>query len=341
VRRYSACFVLIACGTRPAHRAGVPFEAPQVYDSDEFIQVTDGEFPRTLIVVGGGVIGLEYASMAAALGSEVTVVEARETLLEHVDHEITEALMYHLRRNGVTFRMGESVTNITADACGTATAHLESGKTLVADALLWAIGRQPNTDKLNLDAIQLPLGERGRLSVNQHFQTSIPHIYAAGDVVGFPSLASTSMEQGRIAACHMFGIKHAYRPELLPFGIYTIPEISMVGQTEQSLTRSKTPYEVGFAPFDEVARAQIAGDQTGMLKIIFHAETLKLLGVHILGEGASELVHIGQSVMMSDGAIEALRDMVFNYPSLGEAYRLAAANGMDRIRRRDHAATGA
>src|SRR5262245_19432009 len=333
-RKYSAEFILIACGTRPAHREGVPFEAPQVYDSDEFIQVTYGEFPKTLVVVGGGVIGLEYASMAAALGSEVTVVEERQTLLEHVDCEITEALMYHLRRNGVTFRMGENVTRITADACGTATAHLESGKTLIAEALLYAIGRQPNTDTLNLEAIQLPTEDRGRLSVNEHFQTSIAHIYAAGDVVGFPSLAATSMEQGRLAASHMFGVPRTHRPELLPFGIYTIPEISMVGQNEQQLTRSRIPYEVGVAAFDEVARAQIAGDQTGMLKVIFHSETLELLGVHILGDGASELVHVGQSVMMSGGTVETLRDTVFNYPSLGEAYRVAAANGLDRIRRR-------
>src|SRR5262245_5171708 len=334
VRRHSAEYILIACGTRPARREGIPFEAPQIYDSDEFIQVTEGEFPKTLIVVGGGVIGLEYASMAAALGSEVTVVETRNTLLQHVDHEITQALMYHLRRNNVTFRLGETVTCVTADACGTATACLESGKKLVADALLYAVGRQPNTDKLNLEAIDLPVVDRGRLQVNQHFQTSIPHIYAAGDVVGFPSLASTSMEQGRLAACHMFGMPGVSHPELLPFGIYTIPEISMIGQNEQQLTEARIPYEVGIASFDEVARAQIAGDQTGMLKVIFHAETLKLLGVHVLGEGASELVHVGQTLMVAQGTVEMLRQTVFNYPSLGEAYRVAAAHGLDRIRRR-------
>ncbi len=333
-RRYSAQYVLIACGTRPSHIPGVPFEAPQVYDSDEFIQVTEGEFPKTLIVVGGGVIGLEYASMAAALGSDVTVVESRDTLLQHVDCEITAALMYHLRRNGVTFRMGETVTTITADSCGTATAHLESGKTLVAEALLYAIGRQPNTDKLNLEAIQLPVVDRGKLAVNDFFQTAISHIYAAGDVVGFPSLASTSMEQGRLAAHHMFGVAREHRPELLPFGIYTIPEISMVGQTEQQLTGSKIPYEVGVAAFDDVARAQIAGDQVGMLKLIFHADTLKLLGVHILGEGASELVHIGQMAMVAGNTLDMISETVFNYPSLGEAYRVAAANGLDRVRRR-------
>lgn len=336
--KHSAEFVLIACGTRPAHREGVPFEAPQVYDSDEFIQVTEGEFPKTLIVVGGGVIGLEYASMAAALDSEVTVVETRDTLLQHVDQEITQALMYHLRRNGVTFRLGETVASITADPCGTATAHLDSGKTLVADALLYAIGRQPNTDTLNLGAIQLATADHGRLTVNENFQTAVPHVYAAGDVVGFPSLASTSLEQGRQAAGHMFGQSRVHRPEMLPFGIYTIPEISMVGQNEQQLTAAKVPFEVGVASFDEIARAQIAGDQTGMLKIIFHSDTLKLLGVHILGDGASDLVHIGQSVMMSGGTLEVLRDTVFNYPSLAEAYRVAATNGFDRLRRRGPAA---
>lgn len=330
---HSARNILIACGTRPARKAGIAFEAPQIYDSDEFIQVTEGEFPKTLIVVGGGVIGLEYASMAAALGSEVTVVESRDTLLQYVDHEITSALMYHLRRNGVTFRMGETVASITADDCGTATAVLESGKRLVAEALLYAVGRQPNTDRLELGRIGLATEERGRLKVNEHFQTAIPHVYAAGDVVGFPSLASTSMEQGRVAAYHMFGVPHINRPELLPFGIYTIPEISMVGQTEHQLTEAKIPYEVGIAEFDEIARAQISGDQAGVLKLIFHSDTLKLLGVHILGEGASELVHVGQAVMMAGGTVQTLRDSVFNYPSLGEAYRVAAANGLDGLRR--------
>jgi NAD(P) transhydrogenase len=334
LRRCSAEFILIACGTRPARGAGIAFEAPQIYDTDEFIQVTEGEFPKTLIVVGGGVIGLEYASMAAALGSEVTVVESRHTLLQHVDSEITHALMYHLRRSGVTFRMGESVSRITADACGTATAYLESGKTLVAEALLYAVGRQPNTDRLNLEGIGLPIADRGKLAVNEFFQTKIPHIYAAGDVVGFPSLASTSMEQGRLAACHMFGMPGVSRPDLLPFGIYTIPEISMVGQTEQQLTESKVPYEVGIAVFEDVARAQIAGDQNGMLKLIFQADTLRILGVHVLGEGASELVHIGQSIMVAQGTVEMLRTTVFNYPSLGEAYRVAAANGLARVKRR-------
>lgn len=326
--------ILICCGTRPARREDIPFETPQVYDSDEFIQVTEGEFPRSVIVVGGGVIGLEYASMAAALGSDVTVVEARDSLLSHVDQEITHGLMYHLRRSGVTFRLGEKVVSVDAPPGMPATAVLESGKTLAAEALLYAVGRQPNTDRINLEAIGLEPRDRGRIPVNEFFQTSIPHVYAAGDVVGFPSLASTSMEQGRAAACHMFHLPYRHRPDLLPFGIYTIPEISMVGKTEQQLTSEKIPYEIGVASFEEVAKAQIQGDQSGILKLIFNSEDLTLLGVHILGDGASELVHIGQTVMMSGGTVEVLRDTVFNYPSLAEAYRVAATNGLDRLRRR-------
>jgi NAD(P) transhydrogenase len=333
--RHSADYILIACGTRPARRSDVPFEAPQVYDSDEFIQITEGELPKSIIVVGGGVIGLEYASMVSALGSSVTVVEARNTLLAHVDEEITQALMYQLRRSGVTFRLGEKVTSVTVvDDKSPVTATLESGKTLTAAALLYAVGRQPNTDSLNLGAIGLSTVERGQLAVNESFQTAVSHVYAAGDVVGFPSLASTSMEQGRLAARHMFGEPHVSRPEMLPYGIYTIPEISMIGRNEQQLTNDKIPYEVGIASFDEVAKAQITGDTTGILKLIFHSETLQLLGVHIIGDGAAELIHIGQTLMMSNGTIRVLCDTVFNYPSLAEAYRVAANNGLDRLRLR-------
>jgi NAD(P) transhydrogenase len=335
VRRVSGEYVLLACGTRPARREDIPYEAEQVYDSDEFIQVTGGELPRTIIVVGGGVIGLEYASMMSALGVDTTIIEARGTLLPYVDEEITQALMFHLRRHGVTFRLNEKVVSIAAPEGAGTTAILESGKTLHADALLWAVGRQPNTDKLNLESIGLTCEDRGKLPINGSFQTALPHIYAAGDIVGFPSLASTSMEQGRLAACHMFGHQCVSRPEMLPFGIYTIPEISMVGKSEQQLTAEKIPYEVGVASFDEVAKAQITGDNTGVLKLIFHSENLHLLGVHILGDGASELVHIGQTVMMSGGTIEVLRNTVYNYPSLAEAYRVAAANGLDKLRRRN------
>lgn len=335
-RQFSAANILIASGTRPARRDDIPFAALQVYDTDEFIKVTDGEFPKSLIVVGGGVIGMEYASMAAALGSEVTVVEVKDSLLTYVDSEITQSLMYQLRRAGVTFRLGEKVVSVEAlDTTPlTTVAHLESGKRLIAEALLYAVGRQPNTDTLNLQAVNITTQSRGHLTINDAFQTEVPHIYAAGDVVGFPSLASTSMEQGRLAARHMFGEPIENRPDLLPFGIYTIPEISMVGKNETQLTLEKIPYETGVAQFDEVAKAQITGDQTGLLKIIVHAETMQLLGIHIVGDNASELVHIGQMLMMTGGTVETLAKTVFNYPSLAEAYRVAAANALDKLHRR-------
>jgi NAD(P) transhydrogenase len=279
---------------------------------------------------------MEYASMAAALGSEVTVVEVKDSLLTYVDSEITQSLMYQLRRAGVTFRLGEKVVSVEAlDTTPlTTVAHLESGKRLIAEALLYAVGRQPNTDTLNLAAVNITTQSRGHLTVNESFQTTVPHIYAAGDVVGFPSLASTSMEQGRLAARHMFGEPVENRPDLLPFGIYTIPEISMVGKNETQLTQEKIPFETGVAQFDEVAKAQITGDQSGLLKIIVHAETLQLLGIHIVGDNASELVHIGQMLMMTGGTVETLAKTVFNYPSLAEAYRVAAASALDKLRRR-------
>lgn len=335
-RQFSAANILIASGTRPARREDIPFAALQVYDTDEFIKIADGEFPKSLIVVGGGVIGMEYASMAAALGSEVTVVEVKDSLLTYVDSEITQSLMYQLRRAGVTFRLGEKVVSVEAlDTTPlTTVAHLESGKRLIAEALLYAVGRQPNTDLLNLAAVNIVAQSRGHLTVNESFQTSVPHIYAAGDVVGFPSLASTSMEQGRLAARHMFGEPVENRPDLLPFGIYTIPEISMVGKNETQLTQEKIPFETGVAQFDEVAKAQITGDQSGLLKIIVHAETLQLLGIHIVGDNASELVHIGQMLMMTGGTVETLAKTVFNYPSLAEAYRVAASSALDKLRRR-------
>ena len=212
--------------------------------------------------------------------------------------------------------------------------HGDGRATVGGDRLLYAVGRQPNTDRLNLDAVGLPVDARGRISVNERFQTEVPHIYAAGDVIGFPSLASTSMEQGRLASCHMFGVPCTHAPDLLPYGIYSIPEISMVGKTERRLTEEKGPYETGVAHFEEIARAQIIGDRTGLLKLIFHADTRVLLGVHILGDGAAELVHIGQSVMAAGQTVEWLRDCVFNYPTLAEAYRVAAINGLNKLQRR-------
>jgi NAD(P) transhydrogenase len=324
--------ILIACGTRPARRDDVPYEEEHVYDSDEFVRVTKGDLPKSLIVVGAGVIGLEYTSMMAALDVPVTVVEARSSLLEHVDSEITEALSYNLRRTGVIFRLGEKVVKVSTPNDHTVVTQLESGKTLTANALLYAVGRQPNTDRLNIEAAGLTLQDRGRIQVNEQYQTAVPHIYAAGDVIGAPALASTSMEQGRIASRHMFGLPVDGRPDLLPFGIYTIPEISMVGKNERQLTEAKIPFETSTASFEEIAKAQITGDHTGLLKLIFHSETREILGVHIIGEGASELVHIGQTAMMSQATLDTVASTVFNYPSLAEAYRCAALAGLDKLR---------
>jgi len=321
--------VLIACGTRPARHPDIPFDGKQVLSSDQFFQIEG--IPKELIVVGGGVIGLEFASMLTALGVEITLIEQRPTILDFVDAEIVEALSYHMRRHGAIFRLGEKVTKVERDDRNRVVAHLESGKRIHAEGLLYAVGRQANTDLLKLEAAGLEAGARGKLVVNEDFQTNIPHIYAAGDVIGFPSLAATSMEQGRIASCHMFGVAARMNPALLPYGIYTIPEISMVGQTELSLTNGKIPFEVGISKYEELAKAQIVGDLTGMLKILFHPDTKKLLGVHAMGENAAEIVHIGQAVLTLGGTIDYFRDTVFNYPTFAEAYKVAGLDGLNKL----------
>jgi NAD(P) transhydrogenase len=288
--------------------------------------------PRTTIVVGAGVIGLEYASFLAALGSKVTLIEERLAILDFVDREIIEALCFHLRELDITFRLGEKVTRISVEEQrGAVLADLESGKRVQGDALIYAVGRQGNADQLHLDAAGLTVDGRGRLKVNEVFQTAVSHIYAAGDVIGFPALASTSMEQGRLASSHMFGIPCEHLPELFPYGIYTIPEISVVGQTEETLTANSVPYEVGIAKYAELAKSMMLGDDMGMLKLLFHRQTRKLLGVHALGQRATEIIHIGQAVLFYGGSIEYFRDTVFNYPTLAEAYKVAALNGLNKI----------
>lgn len=329
ITRLTADHVLIACGTRPAHAPDIPFEGKRILDADQLGSVE--RIPRDLIVVGAGVIGLEYASMLAALGVKVTVIEQRPGLLEFADQEILEALCFYLRRQGVVFRLGEKVTGVQIDSDGLVHARMESGKRVHAEGLLYAVGRQANTDLLNIAAAGVAVDSRGRVQVDDFFQTTVPSIYAAGDCIGFPSLASTSMEQGRLAVHHMFLGAQASKPSLFPYGIYTIPEISMVGKTERELTEAKTPYEVGVARYDEVAKGQIAGDATGMLKLLFDPESLKLLGVHAIGEGATENIHIGQTVMTFDGTIEFFRDSVFNYPTFAEAYKVAALNGLNKL----------
>jgi NAD(P) transhydrogenase len=281
--------------------------------------------------VGAGVIGLEYASMVTALNIKVTVIDARPTLLDFADREMIEALMYFMRQRGAMFRLGEKVTSVGYDEKKRVVACLESGKEVHGDALLYTVGRQTNADMLNLEAAGLAADARGKIAVNEFFQTAVPHVYAAGDVIGFPALASTSMEQGRLASCHMFGIQCDSRPHTIPYGIYTIPEISMVGRTEQELTDAKVPYEIGLSKFEELAKGQMLGADTGLLKILFDPKSRRLLGVHIFGERATEIIHIGQAVLAFGGTIDYFRDTVFNYPTMAEAYKVAGLDGLNRL----------
>jgi NAD(P) transhydrogenase len=328
----SAEKIVIGTGTKPASSPKVPINARTIINSDQILDVP--AVPRTLIVVGGGVIGVEYTCMFAALGVRVTLIERRPRLLEFADSEIVEALSYHLRDHRVTMRLNEEVQSVaeTGEGAGVV-AYLESNKKVPADALLYAVGRQGNVDELNLAAAGLEADSRGRIQVNEHYQTSQPNIYAVGDVIGFPSLASVSMEQGRIAAAHAFNKPISSNSNYFPFGIYTIPEISFIGKTEEQLTDEDVPYEVGVGYYREIARGQIRGDTTGRLKLIFHRENLDLLGVHIIGEGASELLHIGQAVLILKGKVDYFIDTVFNYPTLAECYKAAAFNGLNKLAR--------
>jgi NAD(P) transhydrogenase len=327
--RVTADHILIACGTRPAHSPTVPLDGRRVVDSDQLMNVE--RFPRELIVVGAGVIGLEYASMITALNIKVTIIEQRPTILDFVDREIIESLDYFMRQRGAIFRLGEKLVSVEVDEKARVVANLDSGKRVHGDALLYTVGRRTNADLLNIEAAGLAADDRGRISVNEFFQTSVPHIYAAGDVIGFPALASTSMEQGRLASCHMFGAYCHSRKEAVPYGIYTIPEISMVGRTEEELTAAKVPYEIGLSRFEELAKGQMLGTEVGMLKILFDPKSLKLLGVHAIGENAAEIIHIGQAVLALGGTIEYFRDTVFNYPTFAEAYKVAGLDGLNRL----------
>ena len=321
---------VLACGTRPAHSADIPIDGKRIFDSDQVHELE--ELPRELIVVGAGIIGLEYASMFAALGVKVTLLDQRPILLDFVDHEIVESLCFQLRQLGTVFRLGEKVVQVGFDSeRDRVFAKLESGKTVHGAALLYAVGRQANSDQLNLEAIGLAPDGRGKLIVDENYRTSVPHVYAAGDVIGFPALASTSMEQGRLASCHIFGVSGTIPPNQIPYGVYTIPEISMVGATEEQLTRDKIPYEIGISRYAELAKGQMLGDDQGFLKLLFDPTTLKILGVHIIGERAAEIVHIGQAVLALGGTIEYFRDTVFNYPTLAEAYKVAALDGLNKL----------
>ena len=324
--------IIIAVGTRPSTSPNVPINGRTIVNSDQVLDLP--QLPRSLIVVGGGVIGVEYVCMFAILGVRVTLIEKRSKLLEFADQEIVESLSYHLRDSRVTMRLGEEVESVEELPDGGVVANLKSKKRVSGDALLYAVGRQGNVDDLNLAAAGLEADVRGRIPVDEQYQTKVPHIFAVGDVVGFPSLASVSMEQGRIAAARAFDDHHTTsNPSFYPYGIYTIPEISFIGKTEEQLTDEDVPYEVGMAYYREVARGQIRGDTTGRLKLIFHRDTRKVLGVHIIGEGAAELVHIGQAVMTLNGTIDYFVDTVFNYPTLAECYKVAAFNGLGRLNR--------
>ncbi len=324
--------IIVAVGTKPATSAKVPINGRTIVNSDQILDLP--ELPRSLVVVGGGVIGVEYACMFAVLGVRVTLIEKRDRLLEFADREIVEALSYHLRDCRVTFRLGEEVDSVESLPDATVVANLMSKKKVSGDALLYAIGRQGAIDDLNLTAAGLEADNRGRIPVDEHYQTKVEHIFAVGDVVGFPSLASVSMEQGRIAAARAFDDRAATsNPSFYPYGIYTIPEISFIGKTEEQLTDEDVPYEVGMAYYRETARGQIRGDTTGRLKLVFHRDTRKVLGVHIIGEGAAELVHIGQAVMTLGGTMDYFIGTVFNYPTLAECYKVAAFNGIGRLTR--------
>jgi NAD(P) transhydrogenase len=331
-RTVTAAHVLVAVGTEATRDPKIPFDGQNIFVSDDVLGLK--KLPRTLAVIGAGVIGCEYASIFSALGVRVTLVDRARRLLSFVDAEVVEALDYHLRQNRMTLRFSEAVSGIELVPSGADTRvriHLASGKEIVAEKALYSIGRTGATAKLNLEAAGLKADERGRMKANENYQTEVPHIYAAGDVIGFPSLASTSLEQGRLAACHAFGVEAKSTPALFPYGIYTIPEISYVGKNEEELTQANVPYEMGKASYREIARGQIIGDNIGMLKILFHRETRDVLGVHIIGENASELVHIGQSVMTLGGKIDYFVNTVFNYPTLAECYKNAAFDGINRL----------
>ncbi len=328
---------LIAVGTRPARPDNIPFDGKTIFTSDDVLQMD--HLPKTMIVVGGGVIGTEYACIMATLGVRVTLVESRQRLLGFLDQEICDAFQYFMRQRGITLRMGEKVERIDKVEVQNGTVsqlvqtQLESGKKLRAETLLYAVGRQGVCGALELDRVGIEIDDRERLQVDENYQTKVEHVHAAGDVIGFPALASTSMEQGRRAICHAFGQCDVgnYNTSLFPYGIYAIPEISMVGKTEEQLTQEGTPYESGIANYREIARGQLLGDDLGMLKMLIHQETHKVLGVHVIGTGATELIHIGQAVMALDGDAEYFINNVFNFPTLAECYKVAAYNGLNKL----------
>jgi len=326
--RLEAENIVIAVGTRPTRPPQVEFDERTVIDSDGLLGLE--RIPASIVVVGAGVIGIEYASMLAPLGTKVTVVERRPRLLDFCDEEIVEALRHHLRDSGLVFRLGETVTSVERRDEGSIVV-LESGKRIATEAVFYSAGREGAVDELGLEQAGLEADERGRIRVDEAFRTSVPHIFAVGDVIGFPSLAATSMEQGRLAARHAFGETSEVMPELLPIGIYTIPEISFVGKNEAELTEAGVPYEIGISRYRELARGQILGDSYGLLKLLVSTDDRLIAGAHAIGTGATEIIHIAQTVMALGGTVDYLVEAVFNYPTLAESYKVAALDAVNKI----------
>jgi NAD(P) transhydrogenase len=331
-RRVTAANIVIAVGTEPAAPPGVQPDGKVILTTDDVVHLP--HLPRTLAVVGAGVIGIEYASIFAAVGVPVTLVERRDRVLEFLDHEIVDELIHQMRSRNVTFRFGETVASlaVSAEPPPRAVLNLESGKRIVADMVLFSAGRVPATASLNLAAAGIATDARARLTVDEFFRTAVPHIFAAGDVIGYPSLAATSSEQGRLAACTALGVQAGTLGAHFPVGIYAIPEISMVGAPEHELTGQKIPYETGVARYREIARGQILGDDSGMFKMLFHREDRRLLGIHCIGTGATELVHVGQAVLGLGGGLDYFLKTVFNYPTLAECYKVAALDAANKLR---------
>ncbi len=333
IQEIEADNVVVAVGTRPYMPPGVEHDGVTILNADSILDIK--ELPHTMTCIGGGVIGLEYASIFAVLGVHVTVVDLAKELLSFVDTEIVDALIYQLRQLNVVFRLGERVDEVTADKSGStprAVTKLASGKIIVSDVALYSAGRQANADMIDGEKAGLEVDKRGKIKVNSRYRTSVDHIFAVGDVIGFPALASTSMEQGRLAALEAFGIRDENQvADIYPYGIYTIPEISTVGATEELLTQESIPYEIGVARYREIARGQILGDDTGVVKLIVDQRTRRLLGVHAIGTGATELIHIGQAVIAHNGTIDYLINAIFNYPTLAECYKTAALDASNRL----------
>jgi NAD(P) transhydrogenase len=330
-RLLTADHFLIAVGTRPSKPPEVEIDRQTILTADEILHLN--HLPRTMVVVGAGVIGIEYASMFAALGVQVTVIDQRPRPLEFLDGEIVDELIHQMRKSDVTFRCGDAVVRIDTMQASPRQGLLQlaSGKHIVADVVLFSAGRVGATNTLHLDAAGLAADARGRIPVDVTYRTCVENIWAAGDVIGFPALAATSSEQGRLAVCHMFGVEAAPMGTHFPVGIYAIPEVSMVGATEEELTQSKIPYETGIARYREISRGPILGDDSGMFKMLFHRDDGRLLGCHCIGSGATELIHVGQAVLGLGGGLDYFLKTVFNYPTLAECYKVAAYNAANKL----------